>query len=211
MKKTTRFLPHFLAIDFPPHIRLIILFIGGFGLSFMSRVSLLLSLNAVALVLLIGLLVFYQQSYRAYFKRFLLLHSFSLCIWLTMSWRWDEGGQIYPLGMQTALLITLKMNLLLFMVWILLFNLNDSLLVQAIGRLPLPKKFIRLFVFTVRYIALLSQLKHKMFIAMQARGYQHKFTTRTFMVVTQMVVLLLINALNKLEKVEMALKARGFK
>lgn len=45
---------------------------------------------------------------------------------------------------------------------------------------------------------------------MRARGYQPKLNGRTLFIAAQRVALLLIHALVKAEKTEMALKARGF-
>ena len=93
----------------------------------------------------------------------------------------------------------------------LLWNINDAVLVQAIGKLPLPeKKLIQLFVLTVRYIALLGELRQKMDIAMRARGFRPGLNRRTLYVTAQSVALLLIHALLKAETAQMALKCRGF-
>ena len=81
---------------------------------------------------------------------------------------------------------------------------------QALCRLPLPEKLLHLFVLTVRYISVFSEVHKKMDMAMQARGYQPKLNGRTLFIAAQRVALLLIHALVKAEKTEMALKARGF-
>lgn len=52
----------------------------------------------------------------------------------------------------------------------------------------------------------LAQDEHR-----NARGYRHRCHRRAFYVVTQQVTLLLIKALTKTEKAQMALKARGFR
>ncbi|WP_303013186.1 energy-coupling factor transporter transmembrane component T family protein, partial [Rodentibacter pneumotropicus] len=82
--------------------------------------------------------------------------------------------------------------------------------IQALGKLPLPEKLIQLFALTVRYIALLGELRQKMDRAMRARGYQPKFNFRTLYVTAQSVALLLIHALLKAEMAQIALKCRGF-
>lgn len=62
-----------------------------------------------------------------------------------------------------------------------MWNINDAVLVQAIGKLPLPEKLMQLFVLTVRYIALLGELRQKMDIAMRARGFRPSLTAEPFM------------------------------
>ena len=72
------------------------------------------------------------------------------------------------------------------------------------------KKINSTFVLTVRYIALLGELRQKMDIAMRARGFRPRLNRRTLYVTAQSVALLLIHALLKAETAQMALKCRGF-
>ena len=202
------FPPHFFA----PRWRLIYLFLWGLVISALSQPSLLLWLNGIALILLVILIYHGHELYFPYLKRWLVFNGFTLLLWATLSWRISMGGiELHPEGMETALLISLRMNLLLFSVWLLLWKMNDAVLVQAIGKLPLPPKFIWLFVLTVRYIALLGELRQKMDLAMRARGYHGGCNRRTLYVTAQRVALLLVHALLKAETAQIALKCRGFR
>ncbi|AMQ93217.1 ABC transporter permease [Aggregatibacter actinomycetemcomitans] len=202
------FAPHFFA----PHLRLIYLFLWGLVISALHQPLLLFWLNGVALVLLGALIYSNAEPYFPYIKRWLWLNGFTLLLWLTLSWRIGaEGMELNPEGMETALLITLRMNLLLFSLWLFLWKMNDAVLVQAIGKLPLPPKLIWLFVLTVRYIALLGELRQKMDLAMRARGYRAGLNRRTLYVTAQRVALLLVHALLKAETAQVALKCRGFR
>ncbi|TDQ57906.1 cobalt/nickel transport system permease protein [Mesocricetibacter intestinalis] len=195
-----------------PHLRLIYAFTFGLLISALQHSGLLAGLNLFFLLLL-GLILQRRGKNRAdYFRRWLSLNSFSLLIWLTLSWKiGPQGITINEPGMQTALLICLRMNLILFSVWLFLLDINDTLLVQAIARLPLPHKLIRLFILTVRYIALLGDTNRKILTAMRARGYRPGFNRHTFRISAQRVALLLIHAFIRIEKSEMALKARAFR
>ena len=115
-----------------------------------------------------------------------------------------------PLGITQATLISLRMNLIVLSIWLLLHHITDTLLVQAIAKLPLPKKLIHLFVLSIRYISLLGELNDKMEMAMKARGFQPQCNRFTLKVYAQRVALLLIHAMVKAEKAEQAMKARGF-
>ncbi|UKH23297.1 MULTISPECIES: energy-coupling factor transporter transmembrane protein EcfT [Actinobacillus] len=195
-----------------PHWRLIYIFIAGLAISALHSVNILLILTACVAVLLIGLQLYYRHSLKALFTRWLKFNVFSVLILLTLSWRIGSGGVEWnPKGLELALIISLRMNLIVSVMWLGLFNVTDTVLVQAIGKLPLPSKFIHLFVLTIRYIALLSELNRKMEMAMRARGYQPRCNMRTLMITAQKVSLLLIHAMVKAEKAEIALKARGFK
>ncbi|QEH45808.1 energy-coupling factor transporter transmembrane protein EcfT [Aggregatibacter actinomycetemcomitans] len=202
------FAPHFFA----PHLRLIYLFLWGLVISALHQSSLLFCLNGAALVLLVAFIYGNAEPYSHYIKRWLWLNGFTFLLWLTLSWRIGaEGMELNPEGMETALLITLRMNLLLFSLWLFLWKMNDAVLVQAIGKLPLPSKLIWLFVLTVRYIALLGELRQKMDLAMRARGYRAGLNRRTLYVTAQRVALLLVHALLKAETAQIALKCRGFR
>lgn len=202
------FTPHF----FVPHLRLIYLFLWGLVISALSKPSLLLWLNGITLILLVILIYRSRDPYFPYLKRWLAFNIFTLLLWVTLSWRIGlDGVELNPSGMDTALLISLRMNLLLFSLWLLLWKMNDAVLVQAIGKLPLPPKLIWLFVLTVRYIALLGELRQKMDLAMCARGYHAGCNQRTLYVTAQRVALLLVHALLKAETAQIALKCRGFR
>ena len=204
-----RFFPqHFFA----PRWRLIYLFLWGLVISALSQPSLLLWLNGITLILLAILIYRAREPYFPYLKRWLVFNGFTLLLWATLSWRiGTDGIELNPDGMETALLISLRMNLLLFSLWLLLWKMNDAVLVQAIGKLPLPPKLIWLFVLTVRYIALLGELRQKMDLAMRARGYHARCNRRTLYVTAQRVALLLVHALLKAETAQIALKCRGFR
>ena len=202
------FTPHF----FVPHLRLIYLFLWGLVISALSKPSLLLWLNGITLILLVILIYRSRDPYFPYLKRWLAFNIFTLLLWVTLSWRIGvDGVELNPSGMDTALLISLRMNLLLFSLWLLLWKMNDAVLVQAIGKLPLPPKLIWLFVLTVRYIALLGELRQKMDLAMRARGYHAGFNRRTLYVTAQRIALLLVHALLKADTVQIALQCRGFR
>ena len=197
---------------FAPHLRLIYLFLWGLVISTLSQPSFLLWLNRIALILWVILIYRCRDPYFPYLKRWLVFNIFTLLLWATLSWRIGaDGVELNPEGMEMALLISLRMNLLLFSLWLLLWKMNDAVLVQAIGKLPLPPKLIWLFVLTVRYIALLGELRQKMDLAMRARGYHAGCNRRTLYVTAQRVALLLVHALLKAETAQIALKCRGFR
>ncbi|MCK8797473.1 hypothetical protein MY535_02555 [Haemophilus influenzae] len=62
-----------------------------------------------------------------------------------------------------------------------MWNINDAVLVQAIGKLPLPEKLIQLFVLTVRYIALLGELRQKWILLCALVDFVLGLTAEPFM------------------------------
>ena len=196
---------------FQPHFSLSYLFIWGLIISGLSDLTWLIPLNALAVSLFFILLLFSQKSFLPYLKRWFALVIFIALMWATLSWQIGENGiELNFQGIELAEKLSLRTHLLLISLWLFLWNINDAVLVQAIGKLPLPEKLIQLFVLTVRYIALLGELRQKMDIAMRARGFSPGLNRRTLYVTAQSVALLLIHALLKAETAQMALKCRGF-
>ncbi|PRJ62920.1 energy-coupling factor transporter transmembrane component T [Haemophilus influenzae] len=196
---------------FQPHFRLIYLFIWGLIISGLSDLTWLIPLNVLAVSLFFISLQFSQKSFLPYLKRWFALIIFIALMWATLSWQIGENGiELNFQGIELAEKLSLRTHLLLISLWLFLWNINDAVLVQAIGKLPLPEKLIQLFVLTVRYIALLGELRQKMDIAMRARGFRPGLNRRTLYVTAQSVALLLIHALLKAETAQMALKCRGF-
>lgn len=196
---------------FQPHFRLIYLFIWGLIISGLSDLTWLIPLNVIAVSLFFISLQFSQKSFLPYLERWFALVIFIALVWATLSWKIGENGiELNFQGIELAEKLSLRTHLLLISLWLFLWNINDAVLVQAIGKLPLPEKLIQLFVLTVRYIALLGELRQKMDIAMRARGFRPGLNRRTLYVTAQSVALLLIHALLKAETAQMALKCRGF-
>ena len=196
---------------FQPHFRLIYLFIWGLIISGLSDLTWLIPLNVLAVSLFFISLLFSQKSFLPYLKRWFALVIFIALMWATLSWKIGENGiELNFQGIELAEKLSLRTHLLLISLWLFLWNINDAVLVQAMGKLPLPEKLIQLFVLTVRYIALLGELRQKMDIAMRARGFRPRLNRRTLYVTAQSVALLLIHALLKAETAQMALKCRGF-
>ncbi|WP_118858751.1 energy-coupling factor transporter transmembrane component T family protein [Haemophilus haemolyticus] len=196
---------------FQPHFRLVYLFIWGLIISGLSDLTWLIPLNVLAVSLFFISLQFSQKSFLPYLKRWFALIIFIALMWATLSWKIGENGiELNFQGIELAEKLSLRTHLLLISLWLFLWNINDAVLVQAIGKLPLPEKLIQLFVLTIRYIALLGELRQKMDIAMRARGFRPGLNRRTLYVTAQSVALLLIHALLKAETAQMALKCRGF-
>lgn len=196
---------------FQPHLRLVYVFCSGFIISTVSHIPTLIGLNVAIFGGLFIALISHQKSISDYCRYWLKLNLFSLFIWLALSWKLGpQGLQMNSSGIGLALLITLRFNLILALTRLLLIDMNESRLLQALSRLPLPAKLLQLFILTIRYIAVLAEVHKTMDMAMRARGYQAKFNRRTLFLIANRVALLLIHALVKAEKTEMALKARGF-
>lgn len=192
-----------------PHYRIVYACLFGVIVSSLTSVKLLAILTACALFVVCFL---HSHQPKHLLKRWLKFNLFSVLLWATLSWKIGEQDIMWNVhGIELATLITLRMNLIVLSVWLFLHHVTDTILVQAIAKLPLPTKLIHLFILSVRYISLLAELNQKMDMAMKARGFHPKFNLFTMKVYAQWVALLLIHSMLKAEKAEIAMKARGFK
>ena len=192
-----------------PHYRLVYACLFGIIVSSLTSVKLLAILTACALFVVCFL---HSHQPKHLLKRWLKFNLFSVLLWATLSWKIGEQDIMWNVHViELATLITLRMNLIVLSVWLFLHHVTDTILVQAIAKLPLPTKLIHLFILSVRYISLLAELNQKMDMAMKARGFHPKFNLFTMKVYAQRVALLLIHSMLKAEKAEIAMKARGFK
>ena len=131
---------------FQPHFRLIYLFIWGLIISGLSDLTWLIPLNVLAVSLFFISLLFSQKSFLPYLKRWFALIIFIALMWVTLSWKIGENGiELNFQGIELAEKLSLRTHLLLISLWLFLWNINDAVLVQAIGKLPLPEKLIQLF------------------------------------------------------------------
>lgn len=192
--------------------RLIYLVIWGFFISTIHQIEILVILNCLALFWLGIQIGIYRQRYRCYLLKWLRFHVFTLFLFATLSLQIDHTGiSFHQSGMILALILSLRINLLAFSLWIVMMNVAEQHLLQAITQLPFPKKLQQLFILTVRYVAVLGEVNRNIGIAMKARGFHARCDKRSFYVLSQRVALLLIHALNKVEITQNALKARGLK
>ncbi|MEQ5120541.1 energy-coupling factor transporter transmembrane component T family protein [Morganella morganii] len=192
----------------PPHRRLLLAVIWAFLLSGIRQTDWLIAGLSGAFLLFI---ICRRRQLGRSLLTVLKLNIFILFVWLTLPWKIESQGIVQsPAGVFLALQITLKMNAILLFVSAMLTNMTDIDLACAVKRYPLPDKLIKLFILTIRYIAIFSETKQQLETAMKARGFRNGMNKRTFTMLSQLVALLLIKAMHKAETTEMALKARGF-
>ena len=152
---------NFLAI-FQPHLRLIYVFLCGLIVSTMTHISTLVILNLVVFGGLLIALIRYQKSLADYFKYWLKLNLFTLLVWLTLSWKITEQGLVLNQWAFSSRYSSRYVSILILsLTRLLLIDMNESLLLQALCRLPLPEKLLHLFVLTVRYISVLGDVHKK--------------------------------------------------
>lgn len=74
----------------------------------------------------------------------------------------------------------------------------------------MPDGLVHLILFTVRYVDVLDQEQHRLRTAMKARGFRPTTSWHTYRSVGYLVGMMLVRALERSERIQKAMKCRGF-
>lgn len=144
-------------------------------------------------------------------RRLLAVNGFLALVWLTLPWEVTRDGIAWSeRGAHLAGLITARANAIALAVSALLAGMDAYAVARAGAGLGLPVKFARLMLLMVRYVAVIAQTWRRLERAARARGFVPRADRRTFAVLAQLVALLLVHALARAERVDIALRARAF-
>ncbi len=113
-------------------------------------------------------------------------------------------------GLLHAAGILLRSNAVMLMVLALLGSMEPMKLGHAMARLRLPAKFVHLFLFTVRYIEVLSREYRRLRTAMKARGFRMRCNPHTWRSIGYLFGMLLVRSIERAERILAAMRCRGF-
>ena len=113
-------------------------------------------------------------------------------------------------GLAHALLITIKANAVLLVLFSLVATMPASTLGHALAHLKVPDKLVHLMLFMVRYLDVISQEYKKMRRAMQARAFVMRTNRHTWKRIGYLFGMLLIRSVERAERIADAMKCRGF-
>lgn len=113
-------------------------------------------------------------------------------------------------GLSHALLITIKANAVLLVLFSLVATMSASTLGHALASLKMPDKLVHLMLFMVRYLDVISQEYKKMRRAMQARAFVLGTNIHTWKSIGYLFGMLLIRSIERAERIAGAMKCRGF-
>ena len=119
---------------------------------------------------------------------------------LTASWQ----------GLLHALLITIKANAVLLVLFSLVATMSASTLGHALAHLKVPDKLVHLMLFMVRYLDVIGQEYQRMRRAMQARAFVLRTNRHTWTSIGYLFGMLLIRSVERAERISDAMKCRGF-
>jgi len=174
--------------------------------------ALLIALLAAMLMLSIAKLALKQTL-----RRLLAMDAFMLLLILVLPFS-TPGEAMFTLfelpaswqGLRHALLIAIKANAVLLMVFALLATLSASTLGHALAHLKMPDKLVHLMLFMVRYLDVIVQEYSKMRRAMQARCFVLGFNRHTWINIGYLFAMLLVRSVARAERIYQAMLCRGF-
>ena len=150
-------------------------------------------------------------------KRLAAVNAFMVLLWLLLPL--TSGGSPWfglgPLaysrdGAWLAGAITLKANAIVLAFTVLLATVEITSLGHALRHLHVPDKLTHLFLFTVRYIDVLHHEYQRLSQAMTVRCFRPRLSRHTCRTYGYLVGMLLVNSLDRSERIVAAMKCRGF-
>lgn len=197
---------------FDPRLRLAAAIVASVLISQLQAVPLLAVLaaagaGALALAAIRGL-----APPRALLRRALAINAFVALLWLTLPWQLAaDGPRLSEAGIALALQLSLRTNAIALLCLALLAGLDAFAIARAAAGLGLPPRLARLLLLTVRYLGVLDDTRQRLDRAMRARGFRPRADRRTLAVIGQQIALLLVHAMLRAERAELALRARGYR
>lgn len=180
-------------------------------LSQLTSPGLLLAACAAGLLLALAASANGVLPLHSLLRRIASVNLFVAMLWLTLPWALQGGGpQWSEAGAHHALLISLRTNAIALGCMALLAGLDAFTIARAAAGLGLPSRLARLLVLTVRYLGVLDDTRRRIDLAMRARGFRPGANRRTVAVLAQQLALILVHAMLRAERVDLALRARAF-
>lgn len=195
-----------------PRVKILIALI--FSMLFATaRHFLMLSLGLGCALIMVW---FAQLPRRPLLQRMLTLNLFNVLIFLILPFSipgvgWQLGTlQLSYAGVTQAVEITLKTNIILLWLTVLLSTIETVILAHALRDFRIPDKLILLLLFTLRYIEVLHQEYLRLRQAMQIRAFRPQLNSHTYRSIAYLIGMLLIKSFDRSERMMVAMKCRGF-
>ena len=153
-------------------------------------------------------------------RSLLPVNVFCLFLWLILPWSYALPGQeplfspgflpVHRAGLALALLITLKANAISCMVLVMAGTSSLAANGRAMLRLHVPEKLVILTLLTHANLVLLERESRRMWQAAKLRGFTPKNSFLTYKTCAWMAAMLLLRSWRKAQRVEQAMRLRGF-
>ena len=154
---------------------------------------------------------------RVLFSRLLAVNAFMLSLLILLPWG-VPGNPLFQIGAftysQAGLMqagrIVLRGNAILLLLTALIGTMEPHTFGHALRRLGIPAKLTNLLLFTIRYIAVMEDEYRDLRRAMTVRAFRPRLNLHTLRSIGYLVGMLLVRALDRSERINEAMKCRGF-
>jgi cobalt/nickel transport system permease protein len=171
-----------------------------------------------ALALSMALVALARLRTAEVFKRLLVVNGLVVCIWAVIPFTFP-GEALFRLGpfgaaregVELAAQITLKSNAIVLAFMALVATMPLATVGHALHHLRVPDKIVHLFLMTYRYIFVLEQEYQRLVRAASIRGFQPGTNFHTYRTYAYLVGMLFVRAVERAERVQWAMRCRGFK
>lgn len=113
-------------------------------------------------------------------------------------------------GVGRALTVAIKVNICALTIFALLGSLDPVRIGQAAEGLGVPAKFVKLFLFTVRFVSVFCAETNRLMEAMRVRGFQARSDLHTWRTFGNLAGTMVVRSLERAERVDEAMRCRGF-
>jgi cobalt/nickel transport system permease protein len=118
--------------------------------------------------------------------------------------------QITDRGVERAFAIVLTVNAAALSVLALVGALEPIRLGRAMAALGISERFVRLFMFLVRYHGIFGVEIRRQFESMRARGFRAGVRSHCFRSYGNLAGMILVRSIERAERVDEAMRCRGF-
>ncbi len=113
-------------------------------------------------------------------------------------------------GLVEAARIALRGNAIVLVLTAFIGGMEPVTFGHAMQHLRVPAKLVQLFLFTVRYIAVLDQEQRQLRTALKVRAFEPRLDLHTLRTYGNLVGMLLVRALDRSERIHAAMRCRAF-
>lgn len=113
-------------------------------------------------------------------------------------------------GIRHAVLVVLRVNVAALAVLTLIAGMEPVRLGHALARLGMPRRLVHLLLFALRYVDLLRAEAARLHDAMRTRAFARRTSRHTLRTLGHFAGQMLVRSLERAERVDEAMRCRGF-
>lgn len=150
-------------------------------------------------------------------QRLIAVNAFTMLLWVLLPWQIGPGdGWLgmglawHPAGLRLALNITLKANAIVLALTLLLATSTINQIFHALAHWRVSPRLLQIFFFFYRYLHVLHQEWHRLFLGLRARGFVPRTDLHTYRTYAYLLGNLLLRSMDRAQRVYQAMLCRGF-